>query len=388
MVDLVGGGVGMIKEFHVELFRKFRSINFNNLDRVNLFLGNNNAGKTTLLEAIYTLTCGSNLDMLLATAIRLKKSSPSMFEFMEMLLSMFHNRENVPLDFILTAELVKGEPIGLGHRFIPSRIFAELEPTLMGSFGSGEMFYKDQRTTQSIQYLGEWETIGLADNTKVKVPFPFSSIHVKELNPNSGFVAPFLKSRFVDILTHRDSEESFKIYSFLKREKRGKLMVEFVQELSQTFPNIIGIDCLPYPTGDFGPVSFMTQDSGLLPISSFGEGLQRWYNILGGMVVYQDAIHCIEEIDATFHPEAQKQLATNLVHYSKKYNNQLFMTSHSLEFVDNLLEAVYGSDQEPEEDCIRIITLRNDPKTNQVKSRVLTGKEAYESREKYRMELR
>ena len=379
----------MIKSFLLDDFRKFGQIQFSNLDRVNVFLGNNNAGKTTLLEAIYALTCGGNLEMLLTTAMRLKKNSPSLFEFMEMLLNMFHDRDSVPLKFMIRALTDTGNYLQSNHYFQPNRIFAELEPTLMGSFGAGDLFFKDQRATQVTQYLGDWEILStVTDDAKVKLPFPFSSAHLKELNPSLGFTPPSLKARFVDILTHRDAEENFKIYSFLKREKRGRLMAEFVHELSETFPAITGIDCLPYPTGDFGPVSLMTQDSGLLPINSFGEGLQRWYNILGGMIVYQDAIHCMEEIDATFHPEAQKKLATNLVHYSKKYNNQLFMTSHSLEFVDNLLEAVYGSGQEPEEDCIRIITLRNDPKTNEVKSRVLTGQEAYESREKYRMELR
>ena len=116
--------------------------------------------------------------------------------------------------------------------------------------------------------------------------------------------------------------------------------------------------------------------------------MRRWYNILGGMIVYQNAIHCIEEIDSTFHPNAQEDLAKNLVNYAQKYNNQLFMTSHSLEFVDEFLEVLYGPDSEMEDDCVRIITLRNNEKDNRVRKRVLTGKEAYEAREKYKLELR
>jgi len=272
--------------------------------------------------------------------------------------------------------------------FYPDTIFADLDPGLLGLFGVGDHDSSPTSSINKTSFLGKCEFIYDAESIQLAIPFPFNAQTLHELNPTMPLLKPQLKARYVDLFTHRDREDNFAIYSHLKRGNRGKLMEEFVEELAKTFPMITGIDCIPYPNGQMGPITFSTKDQGLLPMYSFGEGMQRWFNLLGGMVVYQNAIHLIEEIDATFHPKAQRELAANLVHYSKKYDNQLFLTSHSLEFVDTLLDTIYGSGQQPDEDIVRIITLRNDPTTNEVKARVLTGQEAYESREKYHMELR
>jgi len=380
----------MIKSFTIEGFRKFESITFDGLGKINLFLGNNNAGKTTILEAIYAFTCGDNIQQLVSTSVQRHAGTYNVYSFMEKLVNVFNDRDFLPLRFSLSATMDDDSNKKIVHELHPEQIFADLEPTLMGSFGSNQSNEIWERNYP--KYLGEWAIRYKShdhDYTKrIKMPYPLRPRYLKEINPDMVYEQPMIRARFVDVVTHRNREENFKIYSFLKREKKGKNMAEFVAELSRSFVDIAGIDCIPYPDGEMGPISFMTQNDGMLPIYSFGEGMQRWYNILGGMIVYQDSIHCIEEVDATFHPQAQKQLASNLVRYAEKYNNQLFLTSHSQEFVDNLLETVYGNEEEVTEDHIRVITLWHNPKLNKVQVRVLTGKEAYDMRDDFQMELR
>ena len=143
--------------------------------------------------------------------------------------------------------------------------------------------------------------------------------------------------------------------------------------------------------GSPAPVSLELADGRILPIYNFGDGVQRWFNILGGMILYKDSVHCIEEIDSTFHYGAQKQLSKNLVNYSKKYGNQLFLSSHSIEFIDNFLTTVYGeeSDIDVPDDFVKVITLIQDPENKRgVLSRTLNGREAFNTREDYGLELR
>ena len=141
--------------------------------------------------------------------------------------------------------------------------------------------------------------------------------------------------------------------------------------------------------GTPAPVSFELDNGRTVPIYNFGDGLQRWFNILGGLILYQNAIHCIEEIDSTFHFGAQIELSKNLVKYSKKYKNQLFLTSHSIEFLDNFLSTLYGEDStlDIEDDFVKIINLSRPQRSNKVLSRTLNGRKAYETRDEYGLEL-
>ena len=46
----------MLRDITVQNYRCFEDFHVDGFERVNLFVGNNNSGKTSLLEAIYLLT--------------------------------------------------------------------------------------------------------------------------------------------------------------------------------------------------------------------------------------------------------------------------------------------------------------------------------------------
>jgi hypothetical protein len=383
----------VIKSFQIKGFKRYNDMKFDNLGKINLFLGNNNVGKSTILESIFGFIAGKNVMALLAISIlRRTENVNGHYDFVERLLGSLNNQNVKPFDFSFSATLSNGRKHTFEHELQPYGIFADFKPALMGSFGNPKI----ENNVAHINQMNNVNQININMNTPINIT-PIGKWIVREnlekvlesdlLFPplaNNLQGEPFQLGRFVDILTHRNQAENIKIYSFLKRER---VMEEFISELQKTFSDIIGIDSVPYPDSTPSPVSFKIKDEQLLPMYNFGDGVQRWYTILGGMILYQNAIHCIEEIDATFHPNAQKDLSLNLYKYALKYQNQLFMSSHSIEFVDNFLETIYEN-SDIDEDIIRIITLKNDPVTNEVRTRVLTGREAYEAREKYQLELR
>ena len=140
---------------------------------------------------------------------------------------------------------------------------------------------------------------------------------------------------------------------------------------------------LPYPNGAPSPVSIVDTNDCALPIYAYGDGIQKWFYILGSIVLYRDAIICIDEVDAGLHTSAQLEFSKHLVEYALKYNTQLFVTTHNIEFIDKFLEAI----QESKEVCtddIGVITLRE----NGNGIRNLSASEAYLSRNEYNIELR
>ena len=378
----------LMESFRIRGFKKFKDIEFDNLGRINLFLGNNNTGKTTILEAVQIYAYGENFLSAIQKTILRNMMIMNKFDLTEKLLSIFYNQHEKPFRFSFKAETASNNRYNFEYIFNPGSILADFNPILMGQFGDNES--KCESEENDTTFIGGWRVnsnlpkqLQLIGTDKDSFPIELNYPLYKSVQSNNKDT--FILSRFVDIMSHRNQKENLKIFSFLKRQG---LLDSFLKELSKNFTHLKEIDTIPYPDGSISAVNIRIKDGKLLPLYRFGDGMRRWYNILGGMIVYQNAIHCIEEIDSTFHPNAQPELVKNIIYYAKKYYNQIFMTSHSLEFVDEFLEVLYGPDGNLEDDCVRVITLRNDEKTGTVQKRVLTGREAYEAREKYKLELR
>ena len=93
------------------------------------------------------------------------------------------------------------------------------------------------------------------------------------------------------------------------------------------------------------------------------------------MALARDGIQCIEEADATFHHDAQRALARNLYDAMHTYGTQLFLTTHSEEFLQMLLNEMKRRDTAFLRDGVRVITLRDIGGT--VRQRTLSGDEAW-----------
>jgi AAA15 family ATPase/GTPase len=161
--------------------------------------------------------------------------------------------------------------------------------------------------------------------------------------------------------------------------------------MQQIFPEICEIDQIPYPDGTQSPVYIVVPDGQRRPFYAFGDGMRRWFYLLGHMLVNQNALHCIEEIDVTFHPAAHQDLSRLLIRYAEKFKNQLFLTSHSIEFADAFLEALYGEEGVillNDEDPVRIFTVKPSEDIARPEIWSLSGREAYEMRRNYELELR
>ena len=83
--------------------------------------------------------------------------------------------------------------------------------------------------------------------------------------------------------------------------------------------------------------------SGILPLSSFGDGLRR--ALLIALVLHSVAggVLLIDEIESSLHPSALGSLFSWLVKSCDDLDVQLFATTHSLEAVDAMIEAESGN---------------------------------------------
>ena len=95
-----------------------------------------------------------------------------------------------------------------------------------------------------------------------------------------------------------------------------------------------------------------------------------------------DGIILIDEIDNAINMSVFHKIFPWFIQKCKEHNIQAFVTTHSAEAIDAILESQNDNDD------IRIITLRKTPKTHKTIAKICTGSEALADRENFKMELR
>jgi AAA15 family ATPase/GTPase len=377
----------MIKTLTINNFKKYQHMTFDNLQQFNIFLGVNNVGKTSILEAIMGFACGyyfsSMLNLSIIDRLRYQAQGLSTYQLAELVLNTFHNYYNKnDLTFSFKGKVIDEKNKVLEkefiHSFEPGQLLSTFLPNAKIIVNDTSVIHQKipmpfQPASGSqlmmditAQYLGNWVISSGKEKKEFKLLFPM------QFNQFSN-EKPFMPAIMHDIISYRNISEFLKVYSHLMSQN---VLDNFIKEINQAFNglNIKSIDNIPYPDGSQAPISFRLTNGTRYPLYTLGDGVQRWFNLLGYMIAYPNAIHCIEESDVTFHHEAQNGFSTNLKHYAKKYNNQIFITTHNEEFLKTFLNGLGKEDPEFLKDSVRIITLRNFKTI--VKQRTLDGLEA------------
>lgn len=363
----------MIEEFKIGNFKCFKEFKLENLGRVNIFLGENNVGKSSILEAIFGYACGKNLAPLVDnTILRIgRTNNENFYNLMERTLNTFNDRKK--LEFFFEAKFKDQVKVKkFSYKLKPSFRFGELEAELNpnhfipSNIGPRIEMYPNQIPTESFFSMEFSE-----DNKRKKEEIIY---YPRQYGLGLTIEQPFKSATFLNHYNFKNYNELIRIYSLLKRDKNG--LTKIITELNKAFQNDIqDIEMIPYPDGSQSPISIKTAKGNYIPIYEYGDGMQKWFFMIGNQLIYKNAYHCLDEIGDMLHPKAQGILGFNLSRLAEENNNQIFSTTQSLEFVKNYLEYVFENDQRYLED-IRVITLKNFEKD--IKIRVLDGKESYE----------
>jgi hypothetical protein len=390
---------GAYSSITIEGFRSFKEITLEGFSQINLILGNNNVGKTSILEAIYTHCCGLHFVPFLNNIILRRHNNTilGIFDYGEKLISLFRNTSSTGNKFTISASL-EAEDLAytLNSSFFPSFDISALNPkelkqvskTMISNTESqisrGQQIHINGGFAFQVQQpppplIGEWNS-QLNDknhNFKIYLTPPQMSEHT-----------PFKYAFFHDVLSHRYPNTEQAIFGYLKR---FNLLEKFTHEMQKAFPEVQRIDMIPYPDGSQGPIYIETYEGKLLPIHTFGDGVRRWFYLLGNLLLQSNSCHCVEEIDVCFHKSSQIKLSRLLTNYAVESQNQIFMTSHNIEFVDYFLESLYGEDgliKSKELDPVRVFTIKPSSTWGSPNVWSLTGFEAYNKRQNFELELR
>lgn len=342
--------------FKIENFKRFDSFEMSNLGQFNLIVGDNNVGKTSVLEALlfdedsikfianylhtflnrnYSPSNFVNLDQLNVN-ISVTDFWQTIFKESHKPLS-FYISQDLPfivVNFLHANSLSEGEKEEIGKTVISVAPEHWLKMTGNGSGSGSRSVIPEYWLKMTFPHSGYFHLI----------PIFFENRSIYQLD--TAFVSANL-GYFDDLVTY--------FYKYFNEYKSARNELE--KNLKLMVPNLEEIRIHRF-YGDRDMIAFSTKDDdNLQPVTQYGDGTLKIIRLLMEIIVNQNRRLMVDEIGSGIHFTRLKEYWKTIIQLCAKYNIQLFATTHSLECQQAFIEALEDSDMQQYQKDARNITL-------------------------------
>jgi AAA15 family ATPase/GTPase len=309
----------MIENIDINNFRCFDRLKVSGCKRINLISGKNNIGKTALLEAIF-INSKPTKDTVFSLCDLRRESS----KFSEISLETTYN------NFFFNQEIRSSCSI--------ETIFEDASSKIVKiNIGEEESF--SDRLDLTLNQVSLWlktnidnsdfyDTIILSTKQQISTPSHKNKTPRPYLNPkyiqNSSFIPSSLVSSTVSLTEAFDTARL--------NEKDEEVLKAF-----QIIDNsIIAVESFSVPE----PTMYLKrQGEKRLPLSLFGDAMNRIADIILKIINNQDSVLLIDEIENGIHHSNQIAFWDFLYRLAEQLNVQIFATTHSLEMTEAFIKA-------------------------------------------------
>lgn len=352
----------MFKNIKIENFRCFKCFELQQLGRVNLLVGENNSGKTSILEAIQLLCSRTNLEPLSEMMIhrgeyfceendrrRRELDICHLFYGHEIIpntkLSILGIRDNILEQLNLSIGIRSTPASKFIHDIedaarnsesnIPENVIQELKNRLRQELKKeisinidDDFSYNSEELAFSVKWIN-----GDASEETIKIP----------LSPNDGLDINLVRHSFRDVRNQQQKTQFVTSSSFATQD-----MIELfdrvvltdnekgvLNALQTIEPNIVKIASVnPYVIRNSfesrsGFVVRLSDSNQRVPIGSMGDGVWRMLGLSLAIVCAQDGVLFVDEIDTGLHFTAMSDMWKLICKTAKELNVQVFATTHN-----------------------------------------------------------
>lgn len=363
-----------LDKLYIDSFRGIRDLYLEHLRPINLIVGNNNCGKTSVLEAVEFLRFYNSG---LINVLQIARQRDYQFA-MEYSNSIY---ENVMCMFSQESQVRKIELSG---------IYNDEEFSYRFQGENKKMFYdpvserKLRQNRMHNDFPGETEVDGFEGGILVNFGKEFIQTPVKfhryvKMSDYSYTEAKSLPIRYVGAFAHLRGDI---VNEIVRNEEYKDICVMMLKLFDKEISDIL---TLPSDIGSH-MVSYIKHDRlGNMPLSTYGDGVKRALVLANEIARARGGILLIDEIEISIHKQYYNDIFQFVTKACQQYNVQLFVTTHSLEALDGVLKT-QGYDKSLNDDRINVITLRKEG--NRTLSRSMIGADVYRDREDFGFEVR
>ncbi len=362
--------MAMLEKIEITSFRGIKNLSINTLGNVNLIVGDNNSGKTSILEAIQLLRTPG-----LGNIYRIARQR-------EILYGM--NASSVYEEFIsmfsgLNGKLCLGVSCEMGGDTLESTITGTIKRILLEQNITDRVIRRESRPSEKELETDEFE--GVAEyrfgNSVRK-----ENITVNRYSRLTGTTIPTNETIRIVYLSPFDHLKGNIIGMIVRNDGYKEICLKALQLFD---PDIYDMLILPGDSGD-GAIEYLKHRKlGIMPLSTFGDGIKKVLVLSNAIASACGRVLLIDEIDTALHKKYYDDIFRFIVKAAKAFKVQVFITTHNIEAIDGIL-ATQDYDKQTTADDIMVITLKKE--STHTCSRVMPGREVFKNREDFGFEVR
>ena len=347
-----------IERIEIKQYRGLKNIELKNLSHINVLVGENNSGKTSVLEAIQLLSNPFSESLLFNVTLRRMRSAliESNSQMGEILKWIFPQGCEGHLPIVLK----------LQHDDMQTSVSFEL---FKQDFVDIDMLMKSKEALFTINS-------GMPIKTELEIQVKVGDLE-KTLVMSKKFPVENKSENHLFKATNIIHGDVFRMIS---AEQVGAVILdqkkdELIEILKQ-FDNVItGIEIIPFLKSN--QIYLQKNNKELIPLSSFGDGLQKVVYIASKLLNLKDDTLLLDDAEVSIHTKMMPIFFKWLSKLALKHNVIIFMTTHSLEVVDGVLAANKESLE-----SLSFYRLKNE------KVKYFRGQDVYELRTQFGQDMR
>ena len=285
---------------NIRHFKGIENLELNDLSNVNIIVGENNSGKTSVLEAISLLQSQDSIKTMLKHISRSDSSYPSKFElFLEIFPKKQYISKNIQINSIIN---------GLAR---------ELKI-------DGNLIEKMFRGTISVKLDNEKlinKDMVFKENQVIKDNSSYDIIKIIYITPYD---------HFKDGLINKTIEN-------IKESEKNKII-----KLLQMFDsNILDFKILSTNNKDNPMTTYIKHKKyGFMPLFSFGDSIKKVLTLASAVISAKQGILLVDEIETAIHKNMINEVFKWFIEACREFEVQLICTTHSLEAIDGMIMGV------------------------------------------------
>ncbi len=332
----------MIQSIHIKNFKNFKDTKIDGFTKLNIITGQNNAGKSNLLEALYCLVGKSMHPCANLTEIydNIRKE-PLTTESKSLMFYGLDTKEEIQI----TTALDNNQTLDLQIKFIASEnqkvIESQTIPTIEHAKEFSQLNFTLKKNNKEI-YNDHLNIAKIPNFPPIPNQLGYNR-QFKNFEPNQlQELLPFESAAIItprDVVCGRDSI----IQAVSKICSNNQLEEELNKNLNQFDNNIQAISFSANNQLKL-KVKNMKEKN---PLSVFGDGLIKYLHIVSAFMANNTKTIYIDEVENGLHFSRMKLLLKNIIDFinnNKDGNLQVFMTTHNQEFIEILDQVIREKD--------------------------------------------
>lgn len=357
----------MISDFHVKGYRGFKHFELERLSRVNVLVGKNNAGKSSLLEAMQLFATGMAPRVAQGFAMRRGEIGFGGSTREDSSVEMRH--------FFFGHRIYDGEKIEIGTQNTRFEILVSEKPeTVTTSLSEDETSHSEQ--FPGARYVLETTSIQGSTGALIMEFYLTSEgllLAARRSSPKNN------AGRSLFLLP--DAQSSRMLTELWNKVIVGNQEIPIVEAMKILDPRVKSVAFLPseqsaaktLPASIAGIVVGLDGEPTRVPLGSLGDGMKHVLEIALAVVSMRDGMLFIDEVDTGLHYSVMKDLWRLIIKTAIANNVQIFASTHSLDCLRGL-QVVQEEGMGGEEESVSIHTVNPEfPKATRYGMREIPG---------------